>query len=129
MPAIGPHLGAARGAAALLLSQPLLIAEDAAAGTVIGLLAVRRGGAGPWAFSLADDAGGRFALSGAFLVKAEAPLSVTAVPEHQIAITAYSSGRTLVTRARVEVRLSPNALLDEANAPLIDQSDFTITGG
>jgi hypothetical protein len=106
----------------------LSVDEDAAPGTVIGMLAVCRGGAGPWAFSLVDDAGGRFALSGASLVTGATPLSHAAMPRPEIVVVATGGGRAFRAGITVAVEPAPGALRDENDAPLADEADFAITG-
>jgi lysophospholipase L1-like esterase len=72
------------------------IDETAAPGTTVGALSMRSAG-GSWTYSLLDNAGGRFALSGANVVVGATALDHAAVPSPTIKIEA-TDGRQAVTR-------------------------------
>jgi VCBS repeat-containing protein len=82
---------------ALLLSAAS-VAEDAAAGAIIGTLSATDPDAGEsFAFSLIDDAGGRFAILGDALVLA-APLDFEAAPQHAITLRVTDAGGLFLDR-------------------------------
>jgi hypothetical protein len=73
--------------------------DGAGPSTFVGTLSVK-GNSGPWTFSLIDDAGGRFALSGSNLVVGGAPIGASAAP---IAVTVEASGATGKLRRTIPV--------------------------
>ncbi|SIR34773.1 hypothetical protein [Bosea sp. TND4EK4] len=94
---------ATRGPGSITLSTAS-VDEDAAPGTIVGRLDVIGAGPGPWNFSLADDAGGRFGLAGADLLVGATPLDNGMAPRPVILAQATDGQRTLATPLAVGVR-------------------------
>lgn len=76
------------------------VAEDASAGTLVGLLAVLNG-AGAYAFTLTDDAGGLFALDGVDDARLEVAgaLDFETAAAHQVTVEADNGVDAVLSRS------------------------------
>lgn len=87
-----------------------IVDDDAAPGTVLGGLAVSGGGARPWTFTLEEDAGGMFAVSGNNLVVGLTALDHESAPAPEITVAATNGKRTVRKRFAINVRRALPAL-------------------
>ncbi|PZR89632.1 MAG: hypothetical protein DI537_20510 [Stutzerimonas stutzeri] len=96
-----------------------IVDDDAAAGTVLGVLSVSGAGAGPWAFTLDDDAGGMFAISGHDLVVGLVALDHGNMPAPAITVTATNGKRTIRKTLVINVRRPLPSLPMAAGAKVV----------
>lgn len=95
------------------------IDDDAASGALVGTLSVAGGGAGPWTFSLIDDAGGMFAISGSNLVVGLTALDHDTTPAPSITISATDGTQIIQRSVTINVRRPLPALPLAAGAKVV----------
>jgi len=104
------------------LSGSLTLAENSAAGTVVGALTSTPPGA---ALTLTDTAGGRFAISGGNLVAGATPTNYEAATSHNVTVHAVLNGETIVQTFTINVTnvneltnitLSANSITENSGA-------------
>ncbi len=111
--------GMALGVGATIVLSSGAIDEDAAPGTAIGALSIAGGGVGPWTYSLADDAGGMFALAGDDLVVGLTALDHDTMPAPTVVVSATDGSTFLFGAFSIDVRRPLPALPLAAGAKVV----------
>lgn len=103
MIALSLSIDAGKAASAIsILLDSNVVDDNASQGHVIGNLSVSDGK--PWSFSLSNDAGGMFALSGSALVVGLTPLDHEGAPAPEITVSATSGSQTMNATISLNVR-------------------------
>lgn len=95
------------------------IDDDSAAGSQVGEISVENTTSGSWSFTLDDDAGGMFALSGNNLVTGTSPLNHGTAPSPKIILTASDGERSISQALAINVRRPLPALPLAASAKVV----------